>query len=322
MTSFSGTSQDLAEKITYELEALEYLRRELFYHSEQPDGSTDIILGDFSENGSLLASRNIVISDSISANAVGKALSRLKPLAFSACFKIQDMLAEWILRSNGCNEWAFSKKISAYEKLKSSNKLVEPDFFLQRRVVSDVFWELYQSMVKLRNPIAHSGGTRINADGAIEIRGNESALILTHSELGSYIRSMCIIANHHIDSTLINPHLEYLLNYDLSILKHHHNIPLSDYRTPILTSLNIEIPTSKLESIDPIKVIIDFDMLHRRMLQIYSPDDPSRFFYSTHVSAPTVGGSISWLFPIEKTPFGLITLAVGDEELDKYLVDS
>jgi hypothetical protein len=321
MSSFTGNPQDLAEKITYELEALEFLRRELFDHSEKPNGSMNITLGDLAENGNLRSTVNVVISENISASAVGTALSRLKPLAFSACFKLHDMMVEWILRANECTDWQFKKKISAYNKLKNSNTLIEPDLFVQRGEISEVFWGLYQSLVNFRNPIAHSGGTRINADGAIEIERHESVLTLTHGELGSYIRGMSIIANHYIGSISIDPHLAHLLNFDLSALKKHHNVALPNTRTPILTKLNLEIPADKLESITPIKATIDFGMLRQRMVQTYSSDDPSRLFYSTHVRASTAVDRAAWLFPIQTTPFGVVTLTVGDEEFDKYLVD-
>jgi len=321
MSSFTGNPQDLAEKITYELEALEFLRRELFDHTEKPDGSMDITLGDLAENGNLRATVNVVISESISASAVGTALSKLKPLAFSACFKLHDMIVEWILRANECTDWQFSKKISTYKKLKNAKTLTEPDLFVQSGEISEVFWGLYQSLVSFRNPISHSGGTRINADGAIEIERHESVLILTHSELGSYIRAMSIIANHYIGSISIDPHLAYLLNFDLSSLKKHHDVALPNPRTPILTKLNVEIPAENLESITPIKTTIDFGTLRQRMLQTYSPDDSSRLFYSTYIRASTAVDRAAWLFPIQTTPFGVVTLTVGDEQFDKYLVD-
>lgn len=319
MNSFSGIPEELAEKITFELEALEYLRRELFDHSEQPDSSMDIVLGDVAENGNLLATVNVAITESISAGAVGVALSRLKPLAFSACFKLHDMLAEWILRSNDCSDWSFSKKISSYRRLKNSNTLVEPDFFLQRADVSETFWGMYESLVKFRNPITHSGGTRVNEDGAIEIRRSGPSLILTHGELGSYIRAMCIIANHYVGLVKVDIHLEHLLNFDLSILEKHHNVVHSNFETPRLARLNLEIPEHMLQGNTPIKAIIDFDTLRQMMVKTYSKDDPSRLFYSTYVNASTIESSATWVFPMESTPSGLVTLTVGDEAFDKYL---
>lgn len=321
MNSFSGAPEELAEKITFELEALEYLRRELFDQSEQPDSSMDIVLGDVAENGNLLATVNVVFTESMSAGAVGAALARLKPLVFSACFKLHDMLAEWILRSNGCIDWPFRKKISSYRRLNTSNTLIEPDFFLQRPDVSAAFWGMYESLVEFRNPITHGGGTRINEDGAIEIRKIGSSQIFTHSELGSYIRAMCIIANHYVDLVKIDVHLERLLNFDLSILEKHHNMIFLDLETPRFARLNLEIPEHMLECKNPIKATFDFDTLRQRMVETFSSDNPSRLFYSTCVKVSTTGRSAMWVFPMESTPSGLVTLAVGDVALDKYLVN-
>lgn len=319
MNSFSGVSEELAEKITFELEALEYLRRELFDQSEQPESSLEIVLGDVAENGNLLATVNIALTESISAGAVGAALSRLKPLAFSACFKLHDMLVEWILRSNGCSDWSFKEKISSYRRLKNSNTLVEPDFFLRREDVSEAFWVMYKSLVKFRNTISHGGGTRVSEDGAIEIRRSGPSLVLTHDELGSYIRAMCIIANFYVGLVKIDVHLERLLNFDLSILAKHHNVAFSDFQTPRLARLNLEIPEHMLEGKNPIKATFDFDILREMMIKIYSSDDPSRLFYSTYVNVSTTGASATWVFPMESTPSGLVTLTVGDEAFDKYL---
>ncbi|WP_053573089.1 hypothetical protein [Caballeronia cordobensis] len=98
---FLGRSVELAEALRYEMSALDYLHRSLFDQSDESNECLTITLGDLAENGNQKKHLTFSFNENVCAGAVKAALSRLRPLAFSAAFKMQDMIVEWILRANG-----------------------------------------------------------------------------------------------------------------------------------------------------------------------------------------------------------------------------
>ncbi len=113
MAHFSGDTAELQNATGYEVEAINELRAILHCQSEAVGDGMSVTLGNYGPNGRLLRNLNMSCHNSISEDAVRKALDRLRPLAFSAAFKIHDMIVEWILRANGSSAWAFQKKLES-----------------------------------------------------------------------------------------------------------------------------------------------------------------------------------------------------------------
>src|SRR3989442_907145 len=112
--NFAALQADLADSVAYELDVLEYLRASLLGQSEAADGGVSLTLGDIAPGGAQRAAAHSQGLVSSSEGAVHGALERLRPLAFSAAFKLQDMVVEWILHANGIHVWQFSKKVKEY----------------------------------------------------------------------------------------------------------------------------------------------------------------------------------------------------------------
>lgn len=129
MLTFAAQTSDLNEAVGYELSILEYLRAALLGQDESSRGGMSLTLGDLTEDGQQRAQVSLQIAANISEGAIREALHRLRPLAFSAAFKLQDMIAEWTLRANGISEWTFSKKLAGYDRLRAAGSLMEPSLF-------------------------------------------------------------------------------------------------------------------------------------------------------------------------------------------------
>src|SRR5690606_16505962 len=169
MTHFSGNPTDLLDAIQYEVSVIDYLRFTLYGQREMVGDGMSLVVGDVLPDGEPRRHVYLRASMSISDGAVRSALDRLRPLAFSAAFKLQDMIAEWILRANGVTDWPFSKKLAGYDKLKATGTLVQPNPFATNSSVSMAFWELYRFLVPFRGTVVHSGGVVLEPDGTISI---------------------------------------------------------------------------------------------------------------------------------------------------------
>jgi hypothetical protein len=168
----TGSPSDLADAVAYELNAIEYVRGTLHGQSEHPAGRTTLMLDDMTPDGELRRTVSVGMHTSMSEDAVRAALNVFRPLAFSASFKLQDMIVEWILRANGVVEWRFSKKLSAYDSLSAAGTLIHPSFFAARPLLAGAFWELYRFLVPFRGSVV-LGWREIEADGTVSIvRGN------------------------------------------------------------------------------------------------------------------------------------------------------
>ncbi len=195
MKSFSGIPADLLDAVAYELDAIDYLRTTLHGHVEAPVGRTILDLGDLTPEGEQRRTVEAHVYCDVSGAAVHAALDRLRPLAFSATFKLQDMIAEWILRANGVFKWRFTEKLTGYDRLREASNLVEPEFFAARAVLSRAFWELYRFLEPFRGGVLHSGGVTLESDCTVTMNArNGSALRFTPTQQGSYMRAMCLIS--------------------------------------------------------------------------------------------------------------------------------
>ena len=194
MTLFSGIPSDLCDAVAYELDAIEYLRTTLHEHDETPVGGVTLTLGDLMPDGELRRAISAVGRTDRSGPAVRAALNRLRPLAFSASFKLQDMVVEWILRANNVSVWSFSEKLAAYDKLRKSASLVEPVFLAMCPVLARALWELYRFLRPFRGAVVHSGGVILGPDGTVSITKDARTLDFTPPQQASYMRSTCLTA--------------------------------------------------------------------------------------------------------------------------------
>jgi hypothetical protein len=131
----------------------------LFGQTEESSRSLKINLSDKKDKDGFYPKHIGMEASGVSsgAYAVQSALSRLRPLAFAAAFKIQDMIAEWILHANGSTAWIFKQKIADYRSMRRTLAWSEPSAFATRAIVSSsAFWELYGALCVAAPNIASS----------------------------------------------------------------------------------------------------------------------------------------------------------------------
>jgi len=322
MSSFSGNVNDLADAISYELGAIEFVRVALFGHKEtRAAESLYLRLGEKSSDGVQKASARITahITDSMSQEGVRNALSRLRPLAFSATFKMQDMIAEWTLRANAKNGWTFKNKLKDYDDLRSTHSLVEAPLFAKQQHLSRAFWELYRFFKDYRGTVTHSGGVVLGGDGAIEIVYEGKKISLTEAEQGSYLRGVCLIAKALIGVTHLDAYLLGLIDSDFLMLQKYHGQKGFSVKDARVECLTVEVPTSRVTSQNPLSVDIDFDELRNIMEGAFPVKANGHLYYSVTIKVNSDRGEAVWSLPIESVPSGLATLREGDSKFDGFL---
>ncbi len=320
IASFSADPSDLSDAIAYELDAIEYLRSTLYGQREAPIGGMELVLGDLTPDGEQRRIAQVQATSSISEGAVRAALDRLRPLGFSAAFKLQDMVVEWILRANGVTYWPFSKKLAAYDKLCQAGSLAEPHMFSAKPHLARAFWELYRFLVPFRGTVVHSGGLMLESDGTIKmIARDSSTLRLSPDELGSYMRAMCVTSKILSSQVSTNPFLEALIHADLFNLENYHSQAGLSIRRTRLEALTVHVPPSHIVTQYPLEVAIDFDHLRRSMEKTYPVGVDGRLYFSVSIVVRAEKREAVWQLPIESVPNGLVTLREGNDQFDRFL---
>ncbi len=322
MASFSGKPADLYDAIAYELSAIEYLRSTLHYQNERSLDSIAVTLGDLTSNGELKINFRAVAYASMSNNAVRSALDRLRPLAFSASFKLQDMIVEWILRANNVTDWPFSKKLKSYDQLRTLASLREPMFFAAHASLSRAFWELYRFLVPFRGTVVHSGGVLLQSDGTVSITKDSHTLDFTSMQQASYMRAMCLIAKILSAKLPSNSYLESLIESDLFMLQNYHNQAGLIVNKAHIARLEVEVPISQVAQRTPLAFDVDFDLLRRTMEKAYKIQNTDRLYFSVTIHVQDNNRQYLWNFPIEAIPNKLVSLQEGDPQYDRFLTIS
>lgn len=319
MAPFHANPSDLSDAVAYELDAIEYLRAALHAQGETVSGGTTVTLGDLTPDGAFRRDLRMSARMAISDGAVRAALGRLRPLAFSAAFKIHDMIVEWILRANGVNAWAFREKLQAYDRLQAANSLAEPGLLAGHSVLSRAFWELYRFLVPFRGTVVHSGGVVLERDGTISITKSARTVKFTPDDQASYMRGMCLISKILSQQSNRDPFLENLIEGDLRGLDKYHAQHGLTVRHARLEALTVNVPVTHLLSAEPLAVRLDFDELRGMMEATHPPGPNGHLFFSVTIIAQVEQQQFEWHLPVEAVPTGTATLQRGDLACDRFL---
>lgn len=319
MPPFSGNVTDLADAIAYEVQAIDYLRATLHGQTEAPGQGMSIVLDDVNESGVQKATVYVSGTVDISEGAVRAALDRLRPVAFSAAFKIQDMVVEWILRANGEHEWPFAKKLAAYVRLRGVGSLSEPDLFVNEPLLARAFWELYRFFVPFRGTVVHAGGVTLDPDGTVVVSRGATTLRLTPSEQASYMRAMCVVAKILSHQVPVDAFLVGLVESDLFGLRSYHGQTGLVVQRARLETLTVQVPPSHVVSQQPLSVSIDFDHLRRTMERAFPVGVDGRLYFSVSIVVQVETREAIWRLPVEAVPNGVVSLREGDADYDRFL---
>lgn len=317
MSTFTGDVADLSEAISYERDALEFIRATLFDQIETNSQALTIDLSKGkNDSGFYPVTAHLTAHISISAGAVRSALAKLRPLAFSSAFKMHDLVVEWILRANGSSTWRFKEKVADYERMFRDGSLSEPPALAGWPMGSRAFWSLYKILTPFRNKIVHAGSFSVAGD-TLNITAERGTLSLSHKDQGAYIRAVCLIADYMLSNSQIDPRRAVIVENDLYTLTRVHNVAGLLLRSMRFAS--VEAVAAIADGVDGRPgVTINFDDI-RQAAERSFPTDGILAFELT-IRAERGGRKLRWVFPPLMVLAGEKRLTEGDSEFAPYFV--
>ena len=319
MAVFSGSLSDLEEAVSFELNALDFVRTALFAQSEAPGNTMRIDLGT-TKNGNGQYPRQIshVSIITMGQGDVQSALSRLRPLIFSAAFKIQDMIAEWILHANGSKAWQFKAKQQAYDALQKAGTLSEPDVFQTWPDLSRAFWALYKTLTPLRSTIVHASGFTVQPGGTLEIYHYTACVRLTHDQQASYCRAICLLAKQLLLNVPFAGIAGVLVENDFSTMLPIHKQGGFTFRPLRIEALHVAVPPEQVKSTRPFEMSIDFLELREQTGRAF-PTPGGVLACQMIIQVDEGSRILTWDFPAKLVPTTAQVLKEGDPLFDRYL---
>lgn len=316
---FSADIEELERAISYEMFILEYFRRSIFGSDDEVRNKVEVDLSKKTADGHVIFTHHHTIFMDLSANAVQSALNRLRPMAFVAAFKLHDMIGEWILKKNGVSAWSFSEKTRRYNEIRAAGHFSEPDYFLTRPDVSEVFWKLYERFALYRNKIIHHGGVSLRADGSIVIKLPEGDLLINSYHQSSYASSLFIIAKCLLGRLRDDSHLDAVVDSYLARLKDFHGVDSLSARYIRLFDVVIRARQEDLECADPIRLVIDWDNIKETLSRQIPHGMDGEVFFSAEVSVELGDRLATWSIPLDSVPAGNTALIEGQPPFDEFL---
>lgn len=319
MSSFSGRPNDLNELIAYERDALALVRLELF---DQRSSSGDGLEMDLSKpktaEGHYPVTAKIVGRATFSGNAVKSALSRLRPLAFSAAFKMHDMIVEWVLRANGSTSWRFVDKISDLRKFLAAGSLAQPRVLDNWPSGAIGFWRIYEVLAPFRNQLTHGGSFVIEGD-VLKIRDRSGALLmLSDAAQGAYARFICLVADHALNGQQFDVREALIAENDLYELRTVHaltNFSAGGFR---FTSVQVSAPTTLDRGLA--RVVVNFDDIRASAERVLPVPGGGVLAYDLTLTAHVDGRRVEWWFPDLDAPTGEVAILEGDPQFEIYRI--
>lgn len=312
--------QELVQRTEYESWLLDFFRARFLNQDEAPNSLTSFTLGDVTESGELLGRMTMTFVDSISDQAVKDTLGRFRVLAFTSAFKIQDMIAEWVLEANGEHLWQFSKKLKKYDQLLAATNLHEPPEFTQNTKLARAFWELYRGLERPRGAIIHTGKLKTFPDGTIEMEDrNGTAHRFDLKIQAAYIRFVWMvnaILSHQLDA---HDYHEAVIENDLATLNSVHGIAGFRANSIRFEAVRVCVPKDHAKRLSPYTCEVDVPNLRSRMEKTCPTGPGGKLFLSLEVVAEAEGRELVWNLPPELLPQSSLVLQEDDASLHQYL---
>ncbi|MCL2714316.1 MAG: hypothetical protein FWD68_06980 [Alphaproteobacteria bacterium] len=310
---FTGNVANLQKEISFERNALEFVRGVLYDRSEDANDRVVIYLSEGKLDSGhyrteVVHSGVVELSDS----AVSSALSKLRPLVFTATLKMHDLIVEWILRANGFKGGTFQTKVADYKARKSSGALLEPAVLADWARGSDAFWALYEELTRLRNTITHSGAFLVTED-ALSIKGG---VALRRTDQMAYVRAICLIADCILRRSPVDDVCRSIISADFERLTSVHKV--FGFSKSGVQVVSVELVTRADVEQGNFCVTVDFDEIREQVEQTFPADTNCRIFYDLTIHAVINGRQQNWGFPPDAVPSGTRCFSGNDTEFAPY----
>ncbi|TMS41334.1 MAG: hypothetical protein FGO69_08755 [Methanobacterium sp.] len=235
----------LEEEIEYELWLLEFLSTEnIFYEKDHLDFYTFI-------NYKTNKSKGVNIYLGMKKGLHDVLLNQLRPLSFVSCFKILDLIFEWILKLNESNilnhipktkdkkyfqkgVWSFLFKIDLLESY--DNVIDNPPFLDNNPDISKHLFELYKNLKDYRNAVIHKQNFD-NSGSSLEITYDSNKLTISKDQLTYFFMIILTIAKILMGKIQLNGFERGLFKYYFDQIQNLHQYTLFNKKKPRLVDV-------------------------------------------------------------------------------------
>jgi hypothetical protein len=315
--------QKLRERIEYELFTLNFVRNHLYRQYEGAEDFWSIRLNDLQSNPDSFM-LNVIIQSFVNSceEDVREALIHFVPLSFACAFKVNDMVAEWILGTqNKKIPFGLKDKINLYKEEKG--KLTEPPFFEDNQHVKQCFWKLYELIRECRNSVTYRYDFELLADGALKFASEKCNFwTLSFADLGSYTRFTCLLVDFLLDGVPAERrvHAEGIFNRDLLELKKYHEADLPSFSpTRLVEVVIIAHEQSDGPFPSPTKFTIPMAQVWNRLTRNFSPDGSTVVLPLLKLTAEDEEERLIWAIPPELVPNDVIELDRSNPQWARFL---
>lgn len=304
-----SSQEQLKEKLGYEIWLLDYLSNteELF------GGETYIPIVTLTNKQTTLH-RKVGFSDASGTQTAQKIINSMTPLIFTACYKILDMIFEWILEENYLNDpiknkkhpstWRFSEKI---EQIPSLNLIYPPEIEVELHL-RDYLFALYKNLLDIRNEIIHRKNFSVSGDGKLSVN-KVNLFDLTTNELNALAKSLVTIARILSGELKYGLLQEKSLKYHLDLIQKVHQLDKFDQLKPRLISVKLEV--RRENGIFP----ADLKFLREKFALTYPTED---VLFDLEIVGLVDDQPISlWKVPLDSVP-NIDILVLPSDDFDKF----
>lgn len=298
----SSTSDDdktrLKEKIGYELRVLDLASG----ISDAFDGSVDptLIELDQRRHGAVIGAKvSITIGESLGAGSAKKVIDSIAALYFITCFKVLDMIVEWILEKNFDEKRIADSpaKLNFVQKAKlmTDPNLSMPPIFDSEKWLRSTVEALYESLRPYRNEVVHGSDYELRDDTlVVSDPKSGSALELNTLKLGALARFVvclgkCLAGDLQLDDFVIR-----LVKYYSDGLVEIHGGERFNQDKPLV--VNVELTVPEADGVFPASL----EYVRQEVTRIH----PGRevLFNLTVVGIPEHGEPQRWQFSYDTIP--------------------
>lgn len=260
---------------------------------------------------------------------IAETLDKLAQSIFELSFKVNDMIAEWILeklpniKKTKDGHISFTQKVYLFNKCKCILPSLLPSFFQKNQDIYKCFSKLYENMTECRHSIVHRSDFEAHEDGSLEF-GETDPMVLSKTELKAYVSFTVLLVKFLLDEVPLEKrtHCLNILNSDLDVLKEYHDVlPIlnkTEYRLIAVRAIAHEKNEGPLQS--PLNISIPIDFIETLLEKQSVVGSLSNMRYILHVVAEDEDTKLEWKIPQQSIQGDkLIILDKSDPNWSKFL---
>lgn len=316
----SAHRAELADRTGYELWAVAHYRSCFERPTSGREEQVCFTLGKVDESGKLVSSFQSFNEDNFAQAPVQASLAHFRPLVFTAAFKLQDMISEWILEASTGQPapWSFAGKRAQYASLRRRRGLREPPEFRADPTLGQCHWALYEALEPPRGAVIHQGGIKLHGDGRLEVVDrNKVKTVLSEQQQDAYVRFACVLTQRLTGAVKETTRVREGLHNDLASLAPIHSVSGLVSTHVRYARARVVVPETEVATQSPVSFAIDVSDITRQMAACFLVG-AGRLDVDLEITGEVQGRQYHWRIPPEHVPDVPAVLRADDPTFARF----